>query len=309
LSQTNIGHTKYSENFLKIRALSWNDIYKVCSQLESQWVFRGHSETNWTLSSSLERLFFRCGTPYHLISTFEQEMIRQFQRSAHLYLSNLPSNENVTEWLALMQHYGAPTRLLDFTHSFYFASYFACEEVTEDAAVWCLNLKRIFNNIGLFDQIVSNEIKFETTYPYHIMPDYLKNRKTPGLVVIEPEIQNERLHLQQGLFLCPRDFAISFMEELSYMTNISRDEFIDVNSDSIAVFDHQLPNLEDYDVLKIEIDKMVQKQVLNELKKMNVSSATLFPGLDGFSRSLKIYAIPSLDVFNYLAEKNFPWKK
>ena len=36
---------------------------------------------------------------------------------------------NRLEWLALMQHYGTPTRLLDFTRSPYVACYFALEEL------------------------------------------------------------------------------------------------------------------------------------------------------------------------------------
>lgn len=308
MDDNNEKNTIEPQQFLRIMVIHWNEIYKICSQLGSQWVFRGQSDSNWHLSSSLERLFLQCDTPYHLMSTFEQEMIRQFQRTAHLYLNNLPSTENVTEWLALMQHHGAPTRLVDFTHSFYFASFFACEEVTMNAAIWCLNLKKIYKNQGLYDSIISNNLFFEETYPYHIKPDYSKTRTTPGLVIIEPEIQNERLHIQQGLFLCPRDFAISLIEELSHMTQIPVSDFNDSQKGPEYLDQNRLPNLDDYYVIKIEVDKIVQKNVLNELNKMNISSATLFPGLDGFARSLKIYANPNLDVFNYLAETKFPWK-
>jgi len=40
-----------------------------------------------------------------------------------------------------MQHHGAPTRLLDFTYSFYIAAYFALEESEKDCAIWALNMK------------------------------------------------------------------------------------------------------------------------------------------------------------------------
>src|SRR5438093_2893211 len=43
------------------------------------------------------------------------------------------------EWLALMQHYGAPTRLLDFTYSFWIALFFAFEEAENDCSVVALD--------------------------------------------------------------------------------------------------------------------------------------------------------------------------
>jgi hypothetical protein len=47
----------------------------------------------------------------------------------------------------LIQHHGGPTRLLDFTHSFYVAAFFALERATEDVAVWAVNLDRLENAV------------------------------------------------------------------------------------------------------------------------------------------------------------------
>jgi hypothetical protein len=43
--------------------------------------------------------------------------------------------------LAMMQHHGAPTRLMDWTYSPFVAAKFAAGEGTGDAAIWCLNAK------------------------------------------------------------------------------------------------------------------------------------------------------------------------
>ena len=58
---------------------------------------------------------------------YEALILREFMRCAHLYLTkeNIPASNDKLEWLSLMRHYKAPTRLMDFTYSFYIAAYFA----------------------------------------------------------------------------------------------------------------------------------------------------------------------------------------
>ena len=46
----------------------------------------------------------------------EKRILRIFQRKGHLFLTHIPDRLDIFQWLALMQHYGAPTRLLDFTN-------------------------------------------------------------------------------------------------------------------------------------------------------------------------------------------------
>ena len=57
------------------------------------------------------------------------------------YASIAPAENEKVEWLALMQHYGAPTRLLDWTNSAYVALHFALNnrKSTEDCAVWAID--------------------------------------------------------------------------------------------------------------------------------------------------------------------------
>jgi hypothetical protein len=74
-------------------------------------------------------------------------------RQCHHYTLHTPEADNVMEWLALMRHYGAPTRLLDCTYSFFAAVYFALEDFElEDAegecAVWALNSDWIAERVG-----------------------------------------------------------------------------------------------------------------------------------------------------------------
>ena len=63
------------------------------------------------------------------------------QGMALQYGVDLPVDGETDEWLALMRHHGAPTRLLDFTYSPYVAAYFAFEdaEPRDSVAIWAVN--------------------------------------------------------------------------------------------------------------------------------------------------------------------------
>lgn len=64
--------------------------------------------------------------------------MRMFRRQCHRYVSRYPTTP--LELLALMQHYEAPTRLQDWTYSFYVALFFAVDraspERSDRSTVW-----------------------------------------------------------------------------------------------------------------------------------------------------------------------------
>src|SRR5580704_15740200 len=66
------------------------------------------------------------------------------QNGARISIEGSAAHGFKLSWLAAMQHYGAPTRLLDFTYSPYVALYFALRnrndnEAESDAEVWAIN--------------------------------------------------------------------------------------------------------------------------------------------------------------------------
>lgn len=109
------------------------------SEFSPAWVFRGHAGAAWPLTSALERA--DSVDP----AADEWRMIDHFRRRASLYLPPQLhlGDDDLFGWMALMQHYGAPTRLLDVTLSPYVAAFFALEEHTcsehDDLALWAVD--------------------------------------------------------------------------------------------------------------------------------------------------------------------------
>jgi hypothetical protein len=96
--------------------------------------FRGQPSAQWGLSPRLYRDEYR--------GSQEAEIRQEFQsRALQLMQGRPPARDDKWEWYFLMQHYGAPTRLLDWTDNRLIALYFAVNAQPEpgDAAVWILD--------------------------------------------------------------------------------------------------------------------------------------------------------------------------
>ena len=117
---------------------SWNEFDAVARDLDG-WAFRGQRDAEWPLLSSLSRHLKDFVADKTCWRERESRAIRIFRRKAHNYVSDLRILDDDLRCLALMQHHGAPTRLLDFTKSPYVAAFLALENATGSAAVFALN--------------------------------------------------------------------------------------------------------------------------------------------------------------------------
>lgn len=119
--------------FASVIVKEWDEIQNLARR---GWLYRGQRSASWPIQTSLERYCDRQGVSGPERPRIEAELFREFRRTYHHYADHVPDPSSVLEWMSLMQHHGAPTRLLDFTYSIFVACYFALEAADGDAAVW-----------------------------------------------------------------------------------------------------------------------------------------------------------------------------
>jgi hypothetical protein len=116
------------------------------------WIYRGQADSRWRLVTTLERSIDARPDGRSDPKRVERGIHRRFIERATTYLNQVPAEHDELSWLTLMQHYGAPTRLLDWTKSPLIALYFAYEEqAPSDAparALWCLQAVACRNQFG-----------------------------------------------------------------------------------------------------------------------------------------------------------------
>lgn len=120
--------------FSVLKAETWDEAKEQFRQFGSNWIFRGQAQSDWLLTTSLERI-----TGWTPGSPLEGEIFDAFSRQAHNYLEPQSVPQGDIEWWALMQHHGVPTRLLDWTRSAYVGAFFAIDEADGDCALWALD--------------------------------------------------------------------------------------------------------------------------------------------------------------------------
>jgi hypothetical protein len=248
--------------------------------LLSNWIYRGQTN-DWPLRTKLERVMRFWNIGLQEGPGIEHQIIREFRRRWQG-----PDRQQVEEdtlyCLALMQHHGAPTRLMDCSYSPYVAAAFAIEEGIFDSKgekktpvvwrinpFWCDEQVRKINpgttSDGRGFDYRRNDNTFLPKYAMQIgQLDHPTQRK---FICHENALHlNERLTIQQGLFLCPGDISSSFEDNMSVMEG----------------WDNEV------NVLKLRMTLTPEGAIdfARNLKVMNLGCAALFPGLDGFARSI-----------------------
>ena len=252
------------------------EVQRLLKDRNKRWVFRGHKEACWDLRTTLERECERFGISGNEVFRREYNMVREFRRRIHHYEAIIPDRDNVDEWMGLMQHYGAPTRLLDFTYSPYVAAYFAFENAESgNVAVWAIDgegISKKFKSEPKFHYLLDAYESYGNYRDHAAFRSlFLSKPDNRYILVVNPFRLNDRLAYQQGVFLCPASVHVGFMDNLRTLVNPSQGDAL------VKKF-----------IIKVGNNGEHRNDALMSLHLMNINRITLFPGLVGFAESFKV---------------------
>jgi hypothetical protein len=246
-----------------INVSSWNEFISLTSELDG-WAFRGQQNATWPLLSSLSRYFNAFSQKKSSWRMREERALRIFRRKAHNYLPDSRVLDDDLRCLALMQHHGAPTRLLDFTKSPFVAAFFALENASTDSAVFALNTPLLWS--GNATPVGNPKLTREAIDPRQKgnFERYFVQNTNQIIWIGEPAEMDRRLVAQSGTFVVPGVLDKSLDEILSQYK-----------------FESTL-------IKKIILPQAIRQEAMRTLYRMNVTNATLFPDLEGLAKSIGI---------------------
>ncbi|MCP3962629.1 MAG: FRG domain-containing protein [bacterium] len=171
------------DNWSEFKELLSSELYDGQPATRKKFLFRGHGSSDWQLAPSFDRVFvdFEGGERDQL----EDDLLENFKKECESEpeLRDLLDDEAAT--LALAQHYGLPTRLLDWTESPYVAAFFAFQGHFQDSMFG----KRMGKTVAIWVLDPSS---------------YIWSRKRGVQLLAPASWDNERLRKQAGWFTLSR---------------------------------------------------------------------------------------------------------
>ncbi len=248
-----------------------DELIKFINEKPMNYIFRGHSNSNWKLESSLERIVNN-GSDKDRYEKAENYTLDIFKSKYHLYDQNGKTPKTKLQWLSIMQHYGVPTRLLDFTESPYVALYFALENYipssNQNFSLYAIDYRELMNkSIDIINSLKKSKILDYSeinSRKEEIFNEIIKESDYKILWVTEPSRFNKRLDRQAGCFLLTNDINIK-------IEDIIRSE-----------------NYKNVDMFKVIIDNSLCDNIFTLINKVNINSKTIYGDLEGLSKSIEM---------------------
>ncbi len=230
----------------------------------SPYIYRGLSDAGYELKTSLIRLEGD-------FASLEKHLLRNFRKYAR---KNLFTDNSVWNWLALAQHHGLPTRLLDWTYSPYVALHFATANIEKyhlDGVIWCLSY-----------------VKANAYLPERLK----KELKQEGSNVFTPELLDEVCPKLNSLRKLQDEPYIVFLEPPSLDERIvNQHALFSLMSDNKSIQSEWIKNHPEL-YHRIIIPSKLKWEIRDKLDQVNITERVLFPGLEGLSKWLARHYSP-----------------
>jgi hypothetical protein len=260
----------------EIRVESWNELNdevygnaynERLGRIRSPYAFRGLTDVDHPLTTSLCRL----GGRY---AEMEGHLLRNFRKYARD--SDVPT-DSMWNWLAVAQHHGLPTRLLDWTFSPQVAMHFATQHLEDfhlDGVIWAVDFVRAH---ALLPRSLRRALEEESAEVFTVeaMERHAPTLEAFGSLAREPFV----------LFLEPPSLDQRIVNQFALFSVMSRPEA------ELGEWVERHPET----CRRIVIPAALKWEVRDKLDQANVTERVLFPGLDGLSAWLRRYYSPRLD--------------
>lgn len=258
-----------------IRISSWNELNDwlfegawnaEIGRFRAPFAYRGMNVASHSLRTSLSRVEGRPGE-------IEPHILRTFRKYASR--SAVPG-DSIWNWMALAQHHGLPTRLLDWTYSPFVALHFATEDAEvfdQDAVVWIVDYARTNKLLPrVLQQVLADNGSqvFTVEMLEQVAPTIAEFDRLSGddfVLFLEPPSLDERIVNQSALFSLTGSPATQLAALLERHPEMAR---------------------------RVILPAGLKWEVRDKLDQANVTERVLYPGLDGLSRYLKRYYTPNI---------------
>ena len=256
-----------------VHVSTWNELQsklyegswqKDLKRFRSPFAFRGISNAKAIPETTLTRL----GGDY---PRREQSLLRNFRKYAH---RSTTQPDSVWNWIALAQHHGLPTRLLDWSFSPYVALHFATVNQSEwgdGAIIWCVDCVKMKKHLpGKLQKLLHGEESDVLTVEMldlaaPTLAAFERLSQKPFIAFFEPPSLDDRIVNQAALF------------SVTSRADISLSEWLQEHKELFH---------------RILVPAKLKGEIRDKLDQANINERTLFPGLDGLSQWLSRYYSP-----------------
>lgn len=230
--------------------------------------WRGHANRDWQLLPRVYR-----NEEGH---RRESDLLLRFMLQARTRMPDPPKGAKTKDWIFIAQHYGLPTRVLDWSESLLVALYFAVADANNDetdGALWCLEPGRL-NQMQTGDRRVFA--------PFH--PGVKSALETPRIDENMPSDAAATIGDQHAktLAVAPEQTDIRHFVQSAMSTIHGLTESLD-----------ELPDSEQF-LRKFIIPADAKRSLRARLRILGFSESTMFPTLDALAKTLAVRLMPTM---------------
>lgn len=265
-------------------------------RVRSPYVFRGQSNADYGLESSLQRFIGDSGR-----WDLETHLLRGFARYARKEMQQ----RNIrfgAEFTAVAQHYGLPTRTIDWSYSPYVAAYFATRGRPDvDGVIWAVDYAKVHEhlpepfadllngaNIKVFEADILDDNLYQGLAQEGLPVDILDHNGTTVLLTAQSA-------WSRMTEIAPGDFVVFFEAPSVDDRIVNQSALFSATASASTKLDEWLATNAPDAVMRIVIPAECKLEFRDRLAQANITAKSLFPGLDGITAWLCEYYRPRAD--------------